>query len=396
MLHKASAIQEQLTAWRREFHMNPELGFHETRTASRVAQICEALGCRVKKGVGKTGVIADLGRGSPIIAVRADMDALPILEANEVPYCSQNKGVMHACGHDAHTAMLLGTATLLSKESLEGTVRFLFQPSEEVADEEGLSGAQRMVQEGAMEGVEMVIAQHVDTTTPVGNIRIESGPASGGVDSWFGSVIGKGGHGARPFDTIDPFYLTGHVILALNSIISRRMHPFSPSVVSIGSIHGGSTENVIPDRVDISGTLRYTESKVQKKIQDEIRRAFEITRPLGGNYELRFEIGTPPMQNDIEAVRFIESAASTLLDKDHVLPMEKELGAEDFGCFSELAPGAMYVLGARIEGDPRSGHNPHFDIDERALPIGTAILTETILAFFREKNKKPGEKGRGK
>ena len=382
MLDKALAIQEQLIAWRRDFHMHPEVGFHETRTAARVAEITEKLGCRVRRGVGRTGIVAELGEGKPILAIRADMDALPLQEANPVPYASQNSGVMHACGHDSHTAMLLGVAALLAREKFTGTVRFLFQPAEEVADEEDMSGAGRMIQDGAMEGVDMIIAQHVDPSMPVGDICVDSGPASGGVDSWFGTVIGKGGHGARPHDTVDPIYISSHVIMALNAMISRRLWAFDPAVVSIGSIHGGQAENVIPDRVEISGTLRYTESHVQEQIQAEIKRAFELTHPLGGDYELRFEIGTPPMQNHPDAVKLIRETAGSLLGAEHVLLPEKDLGAEDFGCFSDIAPGAMYMLGARIEGDERLGHNPRFDIDERALPIGTAILAEAALRFL--------------
>jgi amidohydrolase len=383
MLEKAQKIAEQLTAWRRDFHMHPELGFNENRTAGIVAETLEQLGCRVRRGVGRTGVVADLGEGKPLIALRADIDALPLDEANQVPYASQIPGVMHACGHDAHTAMALGAATLLAQEKFRGTVRFLFQPSEEVADGEGLSGAPRMIADGALEGVDMVVAQHVDPGTPVGRIRVSTGPASGGVDSWFGSVIGKGGHGARPNDSIDPFYLTAHVILALNAIVSRRLDPFDPAVVSLGSLHGGQTENVIPERVELSGTLRYTQARVQKQIHSEIERAFQVVCPLGGDYRLRFEIGTPPMHNHPTAVEMIESAAAGLLGQDCVLPMENDLGAEDFGCFSERVPGAMFLLGTRLD-DERFGHNPHFDIDERALPIGTALLAEIALRFFRQ------------
>ena len=179
MFNKASAIQDQLIAWRRDFHMHPELGFHEERTSKSVAEILEQIGCRVQRGVGRTGVVAELGEGNPTIALRADMDALPLQEANQVPYASQYPGRMHACGHDGHTAMLLGTATLLSKEKFPGKVRFLFQPSEEVADAEGISGAPRMISDGAMEGVDMVIALHVDPATPVGNIRVR-------FRGWFG------------------------------------------------------------------------------------------------------------------------------------------------------------------------------------------------------------------
>ena len=385
MLNRARTIQDQIITWRRDFHMHPELGFQETRTSGCVAEIAGKLGCRVRRGVGRTGVVAELGEGKPIIALRADMDALPLQEANQVPYVSQYQGVMHACGHDSHTAMLLGTAALLAKEKFPGTVRFLFQPSEEVGDEQGISGAPRMIADGAMDGVDMIIALHVDPATPVGDIRVESGPASGGVDSWFGTVIGKGGHGAKPQETVDPFYITAHIIFALNAIVSRRLHPFDPAVVSIGSIHGGYAENVIPERVEMTGTLRFTESRVQKQIHAEIKRAFEMARSLGGDCELRLEIGAPPMQNHPDAVELIREAAGGLLGQEHVLLPPNDLGAEDFGCFSEVAPGAMFLLGTRIEGDERMGHSPHFDIDERALPIGTAILAECTLRFLRRK-----------
>jgi len=385
MLKKANAIQKQMIEWRRDFHMHPELGFQETRTAAKVAEIMEGFGYRVRTGVGKTGVVADIGSGSPTIAIRADMDALPLQEANEVPYCSQNPGVMHACGHDAHTAMALGTALLLTKEKFPGTVRFLFQPSEEVADAEGFSGAPRMVEAGAMEGVDLVIAQHVDPFMKTGAISIDSGSASGGVDSWFGTITGKGGHGASPHYTVDPFYLSAHVMLALNAIVSRRLDPFDPAVVSIGFLNGGHVENVIPEQVKMTGTLRYTEKKVQKKIHAEIKRAFEVVRPLGGKYELKFEIGTPPMINSPKAADLIAEVSTDLLGRKNVHPFKKGLGAEDFGCFTELAPGAMFGLGVGIKGSPRSAHNPYFDIDESAMPIGAAIIAESALRFLRRK-----------
>lgn len=383
MLAKAKAIQDQLIALRREFHMHPELGFRETRTAAKVAELMESFGYRVRRGAGRTGVVADLGSGAPRIALRADMDALPIQEASDASYCSQVPGVMHACGHDAHTAMALGAALLLSHEQFPGSVRFLFQPSEEAGDEEGISGAPRMIADEALEGVDMALALHVDPATAVGNICIEAGPVSGGVDSWFGAVIGKGCHGAFPHRGVDPFVLSAQVILALNNIVSRRLHPFDPAVVSIGSLHGGQAENVIPERVELSGTLRYTEKRVQEQIHAEMRRAFEVARALGGDYELRFEIGVPPMHNHPDGVALIRAAAEGLLGVEHILPFAKELGAEDFGCFLDVVPGAMFTLGTRIEGDERLGHNPRFDIDERALPIGAAILAESTLRFLR-------------
>ena len=385
ILNKAQAIQENLIAWRRDFHMHPEIGFHEFRTSKRVAEIAEALGCRVRRGVGRTGVVAELGTGKPILALRADMDALPLLECNQVPYASQIPGTMHACGHDSHAAMLLGTATLLATEEFPGTVRFLFQPSEEVGDEEGISGAPRMIEDGAMQDVDMIIGLHVDPATSVGEILVESGPVSGGVNSWFGTIIGNGSHGARPHHSIDPFYLAAHIIFALNAIPSRRLSAFDPAVVSIGSLHGGQTENVIPERVEITGTLRYTERRVQEQIHSEIKNSFELAHALGGDYQLRFEIGDPPMQNHPDAVELIRQVSKDILGLEHVKSPEKDLGAEDFGSFSQIAPGAMFSLGARIEGDERMGHNPRFDIDERALPFGTAILAECTLRFLRGK-----------
>jgi amidohydrolase len=384
MLKQSYHIQEEIIEWRREFHMHPELGFQEIRTSGRVAEELEKLGYRVRRNVGRTGVVADLGddNGS-CIAIRADMDALPILEANDVPYKSQNDGTMHACGHDSHTAMLLGAATLLAKEKFPGKIRLLFQPSEEAGDEEGISGAPRMIEDGAMDGVKMVIALHVDPSAPVGDIHISSGPSSGGVDSWYGRITGKGGHGAKPNETIDPFNIAAHVIIALNSIVSRRLHPFDPAVVSIGTLNGGFTQNVIPAHVDITGTLRFTDLKVQKQIHDEIKRAFELSRTLGGDYELRLEIGAPPMINHPDAAKLIETVAIDLLGIEHITPIPKELGAEDFGSFSQLAPGAMFTLGTLITGDQRYLHHPRLDLDERALPIGTAILAETALRFLR-------------
>jgi amidohydrolase len=387
MLKKARAIGPKLVEWRREFHRHPELGFNELRTSGRVAEVLNELGYNVRTGVGKTGVAGELGDGSPVVAIRADMDALPIQEANQVPYASQIPGLMHACGHDAHTSMLLGVATLLKREKFPGRIRLLFQPSEEVADEEGISGAPRMIEDGVMQGVDQVISLHVDPVTPVGAIRIAAGPFSGGVDSFFATIYGEGGHGARPHELVDPIYIASHVILVLHGIVSRRLNPFAPAVISIGSIHGGHTENVIPEHVDITGTIRFMDEEIQRRIHSEMEQAFKLTITMGGKYELKFEIGTPPMNNDPQVVDSIKQVASDLLGSENVQPPLRGLGAEDFGCFSEIAPGAMFALGCRIEDDERLIHNPRFDIDERCLPIGTAILAETALRFL--KNPRP-------
>jgi amidohydrolase len=385
MLNRAKELQDKLIGYRHDFHKFPEVGFQEYRTSSKVAEFLTTIGCRVRQNVGKTGVVGELGQGLPIVAIRADMDALPLHEDNHTEYTSQNPGVMHACGHDAHTAILLGVAELLAnKETLPGTVRFLFQPAEEVADDEGISGAPRMIQDGAMEGgVGMVLALHVSSHVPVGQISIGVGPSSGGVDTFRASILGLGGHGARPHETVDPIYLSAYVILALNGIISRKLNPYDPAVVSIGSIHAGIAENVIPNRVDILGTLRYTQHKVQEQIHSEIKKACEVAKTLGGDYSLKIELGTPPMINDEKVVNLIKRTAIDLIGSENILPPQEGLGAEDFGCFSELAPGAMFILGSKVEGDEREHHNSRFDVNDQCLPYGAAILAETTMRFLR-------------
>ena len=385
MLKRAYEIQDQLVNWRRDFHMHPELGFQETRTAAKAAEVLGGLGWRVRTGVGRTGVTADLGEGSPCVAIRADMDALPIQEQNPgISYASQHPGMMHACGHDAHTAIALGVATLLKGQEFPGRVRLLLQPSEEIGDDEGVSGAPRMIEDGAMEGVDMVLALHVDSHTPVGTIQVASGPASGGVDAFFATIRGKGAHGAQPHESVDPFVISAHVIMAINAIASRRLDPVAPAVVSIGSLHGGQATNVIPEAVELSGTLRFMDPEVQKQIHTEIERALEVARALGGDYELEFEPGGLPMINDSGVVKLIREVGADLLGAEHVQTPRVEMGAEDFGAFSDLAPGAMFMLGCQIEGDQRRFHDPHFDINERCLPMGAAILAEAALRSLRK------------
>ncbi len=383
MLKQAHAISEELIEWRRDFHMHPETGFDVHRTAGIVADELEKMGYRVTRGVGKTGVVADIGEGGKLVAIRADMDALPILEQNETEYVSQNTGKMHACGHDSHTAMALGAARILAEQKLNGRVRFLFQPSEETADEEGKSGAQRMYAEGAVRGVDYVIAQHVDPTSPVGTIAISEGPSGGGVDSWFATIKGVGGHGAYPHTTVDPFVLLAHVIMGLNTITSRKLDPFEPAIVSIGSINGGFAENVIPEKVELTGTLRFTSLETQKKIREEVTKIFDMVKALGGDYELNFLFGGLPLVNDKQVAEMIAQVGTDLLGEGNVRPMHKSLGAEDFPEFLKDAPGAMYTLGTMIEGRPvYELHHPMFDLDERALPVGAAVLAETAKRFL--------------
>ena len=386
MLNKARAIQPEMVNWRRDFHKHPELGFEERRTAAKVAEVLAPLGYRVRTGVGKTGVVAEIGSGKPVVAIRADMDALPIEEANDVEYRSQVPGVMHACGHDAHTAIALGTAKLLAQEDLTGTVRFLFQPSEETEDEEGVSGAPRMVEDGAMDGVDRVLALHVDSDSPTGEIQLATEFASAGVDTFYAKVIGKGGHGSTPHKVVDPIFISGYVILALHGIVSRQIAPHDPAVISIGTIQGGQTDNVIPEVVDMTGTIRYLNPEVQETIHAEIKKAFEVARSLGGDYELKIVVGYPPMHNHVEVVNLLKDVAGDLLGEDKIIPPEPSMGAEDYAFFLQEAKGAMFMLGCEIEGDTRRHHDPRFDIDEDCMPIGAAIMAEATLRIMKAGN----------
>ena len=386
MLDKAKAIQSEMVEWRRDIHMHPELGFEEHRTAAKVAGIMAGLGYRVRTGVGKTGVCAEMGEGKPVVAIRADMDALPILDAKDVPYKSQAEGLMHACGHDAHVAIAMGTAKLLARETFSGTVRFLFQPSEEMSDEQGLSGAPRMIEDGAIEGVDDVLALHVDSSTATGEVVVEAF-SSAGVDTIRARILGQGGHGAMPHTTVDPVFIAGHVILALHGIVSRRLWPFDPAVVTIGSIHGGQAENVIPDQVSLGITMRYLTTEVQQKIHAEIERAFEIARSLGGDYQLDIETGYPPASNHPEMITLIEDVVGDLLGPEALGDPRPEMGSEDFGYFARDIPGAMFSLGCKIEGDERRHHDPMFDIDETCLQLGAAIMAEAVLRLLSKQDE---------
>ncbi|MGB5933291.1 MAG: M20 family metallopeptidase [Anaerolineae bacterium] len=376
MLARAKELKGELIRLRRTIHRHPELGFREVKTAALIAETLESLGIKVQTGVAKTGVIGYLGEGGPVLAIRADMDALPIQELNEVPYRSQVPGVMHACGHDAHVAVALGVAMLLKEMELEGEVRFLFQPSEERVDEEGKSGAVRMVEEGAMEGVEAILALHVDSETDSGVVKTSPGPMAAAEDSFKATIMGRGCHGAHPHRGVDPIFIAGEVILAIQGIVSRRIDPVKQAVISIGSIHGGTAENIIPGEVELSGTIRSFEQGVREQLHAELEKAFQVARPLGGDFHFNIEEGYPVMVNEAKMAALIREVAIDLLGEEKVWPKEPAMGAEDFSYFLAQAPGAMFGLGIK-KGEMRPGHSPHFDLDEEALPIGAAILAES-------------------
>lgn len=389
MLDKANAIAPEIIRLRREIHAHPELAFQEVRTAQLVAETLREIGgIDIRTGVGKTGVVGQLGTGDgPTIGIRADMDALPINEATGLPFASQNPGVMHACGHDAHTAILLGVAHLLKQEfaagNLRGSVRFLFQPAEEAQDEEGLSGAPRMINDGALDGVDHVIALHVDSGLPVGKITIREGASSAAVDTFRGWITGSGGHGAYPHLGTDPLWMLLPVMQALHGIVARRINPMHPAVVSLGVVRGGTASNVIPAEVYLEGTLRSFDPQVREQLLAEVERAFAVARAVGGDYRLEIERGYPAGYNDARVSAWISETITDLIGTDAIDRSRTGMGAEDFAYMTQKAPGAMFMLGAAIDdGVSRGHHTPVFDIDERALPIGAAILAETARRYL--------------
>lgn len=387
MLKQAQAIANQLVAWRRQIHSHPELSFQEHGTARLVAETLETFGVEVQTGIAKTGVVGYLGEGSPIIGIRADMDALPIQEINNVPYKSQVPGVMHACGHDAHTAMLLGVAKLLSEmpNRPPGQIRFLFQPSEEAHDSENKSGGERMVEEGALSDLDAVIALHVASDMPVNKIMLGAGYITANEDSFEIILRGTGGHGAFPHQTVDPVFILAQVLNAINGIRARRIDPTRAAALSIGSIHAGVASNVIPSEVKITGTMRSFDDEVRQQLKDELVSVLGVAKALGGDFDVDFISGYPSTYNDPNVVNLMNGGIEALVGKEAILPSTPMMGAEDFSYMSRKAPGAMFMLGAAVGDKSRPHHTPVFDIDEACLPTGTAILADTALKLLKEK-----------
>jgi len=386
MLERARTLNDRLIAWRRAIHMRPELGFQEVNTAALVARTLQEVGVHVETGVGDTGVVGTLGQGPPVVALRADMDALPIQELNDVPYASQVPGVMHACGHDAHVAILLGVAALLAESPPpRGQVRFLFQPSEEGVGEDGKSGAVRMLEDGALEGVDAVFGLHAFPDKPAGTVGVTPGPAFAAADSFHLTVRGRGGHGAYPHRTVDPIVLSAQVITAIQTIVARRLRPLDSGVVTAGSIHGGTKSNIIPSEVKITGTIRSFRPEVRELLFAELERACGVARALGGDFDLHIGEGYPPTVNDAAMAAFVRQVAADLLGAAQVHTPDPEMGAEDFSFFLERVPGCYFRLGTGHPGEPAAGlHNPHFDIDEGALPVGVAVLAEIARRYLQQ------------
>ena len=388
LLDKAHAMQDQLVAWRRDIHMHPELGFEEERTSRLVADSLRDMGIEIEVGVAETGVVARIGEGKPAVGIRADMDALPIDEANEVPYKSRTPGLMHACGHDAHTSMLLGVAKLLNDmpDRPAGEIRLLFQPSEEKwRESDGHSGGSLMVEQQALAGLDAVIACHVSSGSPMGEIEVCDGYSLAAPDSFEATIIGEGTHGAAPHHGLDPIWLSAQVINALQAIRSRRRNPTERSVVSLGSIHAGIAPNVVPNEVKITGTIRTFEQEAREEIHKLVDEAFGIARHFGGDYELNISTGYPALYNDPSVAGLIRSVSAELLGEDKSAHGEPIMAGEDFAFMTQQAPGAMLRLGAQLDELNRPHHSPIFDIHEGCLPIGVGVMAESALRLLRER-----------
>lgn len=387
-LEQAKSLEDQIIEWRRDIHMNPELGFEETRTAKMVAENLRNMGIETEVGVGITGVVGRIGDGKgPKIGIRADMDALPIQEANDVAYKSKVAGKMHACGHDAHTAILMGVAQMLNntKGLPSGEIRLLFQPSEEKWDEELKSGATRMIDDSALEDLDAVIALHVSSQLKSGQVSIGEGNMLAAVDSFSAVIKGEGCHGASPHTGVDPIWIQAQIVNAIQAIRSRRLNPIAPSVITIGAIHGGTATNVIPHEVRMIGTIRSYSEEIRDQQHAELEKAFALTRAFGGDYELTIERGYPALYNDPEVAQLIRTVGIEAIGEDQLPPAEPGMGAEDFAYMTQKAPGAMFFLGAKLDEVNRPHHSPIFDIDEKALHIGAAVLAETAVRLLKEK-----------
>ncbi len=384
-LEKAQEIEQNIIAWRREIHQNPELGFEELQTANLVAKTLNDMGVEAEVGVGRTGVVARIGDGNGRkIGIRADMDALPIHEAVDLDFKSQVDGKMHACGHDAHTAMLLGVAQILhDMPDLSGEIRLLFQPSEEKWDDDGISGATAMIDDQALEELDHVIALHVDSTLPVGEIKVGDGYVLAAVDTFDATIFGEGTHGASPHMGVDPIWIQAQVISAIQGVRARQTDPTSASVITIGAIHAGVAPNVIPDKVEIRGTIRSFDEEIREQLHSGLKQCFEISKALGGDYELSISRGYPALYNDAGVAGLLRDISAQYLGRENAHVAVPKMGAEDFSYMTQKAPGAMLFLGAKYDEVHRPHHSPIFAISEDSFKYGTAILAETAVRLMQ-------------
>ena len=380
---EVEAIKDILIQWRRDFHQYPELGFEEHRTSSIIAETLISFGMSPKTGVGKTGVTADLNFGEgPTIALRADMDALPMQETSGLSFSSKHDGVMHACGHDGHMAMLLGAAKILSQmdKELIGTIRFIFQPAEE-----GEGGARYMIEDGCLEGVDEIYGIHVWNYQPVGEVGAKEGPILAAADLFDIIIKGVGGHGATPQGTVDAVIVAAHLIQALQTIVSRNTNPLESTVITIGEINGGHNFNIIADKVRLAGTTRaYTKenrSMIQRRMQEIID---GVAKSFGAEITFNYTDGYPPTINHAGPVKKVLQAAGKVVGPGAGEPY-LSMGGEDFSYYLQKVPGCFFFVGSAPDGQRQFStphHCSHFNMDESALSVGTSVylhLVEDIL-----------------
>lgn len=379
---EAEALRSQLVEWRRDFHQHPELAFEEFRTAGIVAEHLHQLGMEVQAGVGKTGVVGVLEGAAegPTVLVRADMDALPIHEANDAEYQSQTPGKMHACGHDGHTAIAMAVARLFAdqRDRLKGRIKFVFQPAEEVA-----GGAPAMIQDGATRDPkpDVTLGLHLWNDLPVGHIAITDGPFMASAADFTLVITGKGGHGAQPQQTHDPIVAAAHIISAAQTIVSRNVHPLDTAVLSCTTIHGGDAFNVIPSDVIVTGTIRaYSDETYQLLASRFEEMAQSVAGAMQCTIEFKSERLTPPVVNDAAVGSRLRTGFSALDDSLTIHDDVRTMGAEDVGFFLQETPGVFFFVGSanKERGLDYPHHHPQFDIDEESLVIGTSLLASAV------------------
>ncbi len=387
---QAAALQPQLVAWRRDFHMHPELGFQEVRTAGIVADHLRSLGLEVTTGIGKTGVVAvvegdDAPAEAPTVMLRFDMDALPIMEENDAPYASQNPGVMHACGHDGHTAIGMGVATLLTqhRQGLAGRVKLVFQPAEE-----GLGGARAMLADGVMHDPQPAAAfgMHLWSRLPLNQIVVQPGPLWAGADKVDLIVSGQGGHGAMPHETIDAIYVASQIVIAWQGIISRSIDPAEPAVITVGSFHAGTACNVIAGTAELACSIRSLTLAMRDFLVRRMREVAEgVCAAHGATCELTFTSGVPPTINDPAGAALMQEIAGALVGEPQVAQITPMMVGEDMSEFLNRAPGCYVLVGAWDPERPINSphHSPTFDFDERMLATGAALLAATAVEYLQ-------------
>ena len=386
LLDAAHQIAPQVVADRRAIHRNPELAYQERETAALVASRLTELGIPYREGVGGTGVVGLIegGHSGRTVLLRADMDCLPIQEENDLEFKSQNAGRMHACGHDSHTAILLGAARLLNarRSELTGNVKLMFQPAEE-----GGAGAVAMIEDGVLENptVDGAFMLHVNYPTYTGNVGTAPGPVLAGADAWRITVEGQGGHASRPQFSVDPIVVAAQIVTALQTLVSREVAPYETAVLTIGSLHAGTAHNIIPDRATLEGTIRAYDDKLMERLERRLEETAKgIALGMRATARVDFEMRYPPTINDAAMAELAAGALRRVLGAEHVRDADPNFAAEDFSFVLQRVPGAALNLGVRHPSwtEPKPVHTPRFQLDEDAIPVGVASMTAVALEFL--------------